>query len=186
MTFNELIPIAHGAAKEKGFWPEGEKRSLPTLLMLIISECAEALEADRAGRMGRIQDAGPNDVLQTDGNTFVDTDWFLENIKDGVADELSDVVIRLADLCGGLGIEPDPCKYTLNDFRDHSVPAMLYFAVEELTNSDESRILEDRVSGCLRLIELLAYDILDIDLERHIELKLEFNRSRPAKHNKKY
>lgn len=182
MTFNELIPIAHEASKAKGFWPEGEKRSLPTLLMLIISECAEALEADRDGRYADLE---TYDALmaESDNDPGDEVEWFRNCIKDSVDDELSDVVIRLADLCGGLGIEPLQCKYTLNDFKDHSIPAMLYYAVEELAYPDEPTSM--RVGGCLDIIELIA-ERHSIDLWRHVELKLAYNKTRPAKHNKRY
>ena len=53
MTINELIQVAHADAKAKGWWDE--PRNTGELLMLIVSECGEALEAHRSGRMGDLQ-----------------------------------------------------------------------------------------------------------------------------------
>lgn len=80
---NELIRLAHGMAKEKGWW-DGSDHNIPEKLCLIHSEVSEALEAYRIG--GDLQD------------------W--EGVKpDGFAIELADAVIRIADLCGHLGID---------------------------------------------------------------------------------
>lgn len=49
MTIQELITKAHAAAKAKGFWDT--ERNTGELLMLIVSECGEALEAHRKGMM---------------------------------------------------------------------------------------------------------------------------------------
>ncbi len=73
MYISDLIRVAHANAVGNGFWDE--EREIGTLLMLIVSELGEALEADRNGDM--------------------------ENF----AEELADVAIRLADLCGGLEID---------------------------------------------------------------------------------
>ena len=53
MTINELIQVAHADAKAKGWWDE--ERNIGEALMLIVSECGEALEAHRNGRMGDLQ-----------------------------------------------------------------------------------------------------------------------------------
>ena len=73
MKINELSYEAHETALEKGWWDE--ERSIGELLMLIVTEVAEACEADRKG------------------------DY--ENFKE----EIADVYIRLGDLCGHLGID---------------------------------------------------------------------------------
>lgn len=49
MTFNELIDKAHSAARANGWWDE--ERNTSELLMLIVSECGEALEAHRKGKV---------------------------------------------------------------------------------------------------------------------------------------
>ena len=73
MEINDLCKEAHQIAKEKGFWTVDQ--SIPTKLMLIVSELSESMEADRKGD------------------------------KEGLNRELADVWIRLADLCEWLDID---------------------------------------------------------------------------------
>lgn len=88
MTITELVEKAHENARKHGFWEDWDRRcssglalqddynnAIATRLMLIVSELGEALEGLRYSDMA--------------------------NFKE----ELADVAIRLADLCGGLGID---------------------------------------------------------------------------------
>jgi len=73
MELRELVNTSHKIAIEHGFW-EVEK-SIPTKLMLIVTEIAEACEADRHGE------------------------------KEHFKEEIADTFIRLGDLCGYLNID---------------------------------------------------------------------------------
>lgn len=95
MKVNEIVLNAHENAVNKGFWEDTyiihdirhengitksqkaylHNNAVSTRLMLAVSELGEGLEALREGDM------------------------------DGFKEELADVVIRIADLCGGLGID---------------------------------------------------------------------------------
>ena len=72
-SLNDLSALCHSVAVEKGFWED--KRNVGEMLMLIVTELAEAMEAYRR---------------QDD-----------ENFKEEIADSF----IRLLDLCGGLRID---------------------------------------------------------------------------------
>jgi len=100
-SLSNWIEECHGNAKEKGFWED--ERNVGEMLMLVVSELGEAIEAHRTGSRGLLA-------------------------KDTFEDELADTAIRLFDMCGGLGI----------------------------------------------------------DLEKQIEWKMSFNRTREAKHGKAY
>lgn len=113
---NYLAQKIHNDNVERGFYDE--KRELGTLLMLIVSEVSEALEADRKGRHVDI----------TELTEYDKTVGFKESIKDSFEDEIADTFIRLFDLVG----------------------------------------------------------YLNIDIESHINAKLEFNKTRGYKHGKKY
>lgn len=88
MEIKTLVAKAHENAVKHGFW----EPPLPfgTAIALIHSELSEALEEER------------------NGNPDI---WFACNESDnsrkpeGVAVELADAVIRIADLCGHLGID---------------------------------------------------------------------------------
>ncbi len=77
-TVSGWIKECHGAACDKGFWDK--KRNVGEMLMLIVSELGEAIEAHRGGKWG----LGKKDTFE---------------------DELADTAIRLFDLCGGLVID---------------------------------------------------------------------------------
>lgn len=85
--------------KEKGFWDS--ERNFGELLMLIVSELGEALEAHRKDR--NTNNLGFNESVYYGDQDFKKT--FEKFVKDTVEDEIADAVIRLLDLCEGLGID---------------------------------------------------------------------------------
>ena len=107
-----LIAKAHQTAKDKGFWEE-EKRNKPEMLMLIVSELAEALEALRKNHYAKqeVVDSLAHDLEldRTDEEFMLKAiNWktaFEEGVKSSFEDEVADVAIRLFDLCGGLNID---------------------------------------------------------------------------------
>lgn len=103
MTINELCKEAYNNAKEAG-WHD-EPREVGTLLMLVVSELAEAMEADRKPHHADLDyfDSGKLPTPRTDCSDFEDR--FRLTIKDSFEDELADAVIRIADLCGKMGID---------------------------------------------------------------------------------
>jgi NTP pyrophosphatase (non-canonical NTP hydrolase) len=123
MELNELVKLSHDSAKLKGFWDK--ERNVGELLMLIVSELGEALEAHRTSNF-----CTPDSLEEADGwvnkNNFVDD--FKCKVKDTFQDEIADTVIRLMDLRGGL----------------------------------------------------------NIDIEKHIKLKMRYTETRPKLHGKKY
>ena len=106
-----LIAQAHGTAKEKGFWDT--ERNVSEMLMLIVSEVAEAQEALRKNHYANqeVVDSLAQDLEldKTDEEFLLKTlVWkgkFEDNIKSTFQDEIADVAIRLFDLCGGLNID---------------------------------------------------------------------------------
>ncbi len=77
-TATDWVLECYLAALEKGFWEKG--RNVGEMVMLVVSELGEASEAHRTRNFGLGQ-------------------------KDTFEDEIADAVIRLFDLCGGLGID---------------------------------------------------------------------------------
>ena len=77
-----LTHYCHGIAKQCGWWDDSSKRNIPTLLMLCVSELAEAMEGDRKNRM---DDHLPDRKM--------------------LEVELADCIIRIFDMGRGLGLD---------------------------------------------------------------------------------
>lgn len=92
---NDLCKLAHDSAVSKGFYER--ERNLPELLMLVVSELAEAMEADRHSKWCKHWNG-------IDSPPFIKEE-FEVFIKDTVEDEIADAFIRLFDLCGFYGID---------------------------------------------------------------------------------
>lgn len=83
LTLGQLQAEAHRIAVAHGWW--SEERNVGELLMLIVTEVAEAMEEWRHG----------HDLSQT---------YYVEGKPEGVPSELADVMIRVADLAAHFGI----------------------------------------------------------------------------------
>lgn len=98
MSLNKKSQEIHEYAKQKGFWDT--PREMGTLLMLIVSELSEAMEADRKVKYARPK--AFNTGIHLGGN------WqacFEEYLKDTFEDEIADTFMRLFDLCGERNID---------------------------------------------------------------------------------
>lgn len=87
--------------KAKGFWDK--PRETGTLLMLVVTELSEALEADRKGLNARLDIFGQ--YYKEDLSPYQYTELFDETIKDTFEDEIADAIIRLLDICGANNID---------------------------------------------------------------------------------
>ena len=97
MTITELVHAAHKLSLEKGWYDEGVV-NIPEKLALIHSEVSEALECYRNGEM---------------------TTRFKDGKPEGFPIELADIVIRIADLCGYLGINLDEAVRYKGDYNSN-------------------------------------------------------------------
>ena len=199
MNLNKLRDEIHDNAVKHGFW-EGE-RSIAECLVLIHSEVSEALEADRNGKYakGNIKPETIEWMAKTwEKITFLEN--FILKVKDTFEDELADVVIRCLDLCGHLEIELDPqfsetIEETVknNDtwFEDmESVPDKLCVVHYRISKCFECRAdctytLDTKLTDVVACVMELCVD-LNIDLLKHVELKMKYNETREYKHGKKY
>lgn len=202
MTINELIETAHADAKAKGWWDE--PRNTGELLMLIVSECGKALEAHRKGKrckgINSIQ--WPQDITSSskelDGSEFCYKDLFEVHVKDTFEDELADIVIRIADLCGWLKLSDvrwnDHERFKVRDDGIYFNTGQALFGIVCDLTSMPSQVDRARTDGNSEPMKKLVDRALQAawnmagstDLWRHVELKLAYNRTRPHKHGKAY
>lgn len=102
LTITELVRKAHQNAVKHGFWDDPPE--FGTSIALIHSELSEALEEVRAGN--RIHHGKKTPPIYYSGNGYLSTVPSISCKKpEGYATELADAVIRIADLCGYLGID---------------------------------------------------------------------------------
>lgn len=112
MHIEKLVKDSHEMAVKKGFW-EDQNRNVPEMLMLIVSELAEALEALRKEHNApkfTVSDLYSDLQINLTDEEYVFNilSWkenFEKSVKSSFEDELADVAIRLFDLCGGLNID---------------------------------------------------------------------------------
>ena len=192
MNLNNLRDEAYSIAKANG-WHDEE---LPdeTYLMLIITEIAEAVQADRKDKHA---DVDKFKEYQTYYGTFLPSEEirtirfredFEAYIKNSVEDELSDVVIRCLDLAGLRNIEFDYALKLMESGMkkvNKAFPVFMYECCADISNGSLATLAR-------RLNVIVAAIICyckqqDIDIEFFIEQKMKYNKLRPFRHgNKKY
>lgn len=202
----ELIDRCHAGSRAKGFWdetpPQGQQ------LMLVVSELAESLEAHRKGRTANFNayhHACDKRIEQWEGPTPPARDdiccpYFESYIKDTVGDELADAYIRLCDFAGGFSYLLDEVIrynasriYWLTENKDYipAPPVNFGFALLLITRdvcdalSGDTVRYADKLADAMASIEKLC-EREGTDLATHIDLKLRYNATRPAKHGKAY
>lgn len=110
MNIKELCKEAHATAVEKGFWDKNRNKS--ELLMLIVTEIAEACEALRKNnRQISLKEYNENQdkYIKTLAKQGVHLGFQMHEPnrwkKDTFEDEIADVFIRLGDLCEAENID---------------------------------------------------------------------------------
>lgn len=181
MTFNDYRNEAFRIAKEHGFHEQAH--SDEHLKCLVISELMEAVEADRKDK--RAQMAMFISNLNTKQPNMLKHRNYIFGlfIKDAVEDELADACIRLFDLAGVRNIDLNFAGNTAVEISPKRTFTENVFVITRLLTGIEDCYV--CVNYGLSMIFTLAKD-LGIDIQRHIELKMEYNRTRPHKHGKGY
>lgn len=107
-------------AKEKGFWDE--ERNTGEMLMLIVSEISEAMEADRKDEFCKPEACEIMSVFDFNTERKQWVNAFELHIKDSFEDELADAMIRIMDLAYAKGIDIEKhilLKMNYNSQRPH-------------------------------------------------------------------
>ena len=105
MEINKLAQEIHAVNVKNGFYDNPVE--FGTSLMLVTSELAEALEADRKGKHPNLFDF--NQYIRSgftrEANTDTMASAFKRHVKDTVQDEIADAIIRLLDISEHMGFD---------------------------------------------------------------------------------
>jgi len=177
---NELSRSIRFDNASKGFDPtEG---GVSRYILLAISEICEAQEELRDGR-------GTNEVYYQTLNTGTGS----TNKPEGFPVEIADAIIRLLDI--GAKFEFDfedlsdvesadysDSKYTIDDWLVGAINTISMMSLyEPIKETDFEEYLKMGIGTLFLLCEKLDIKIMDV-----INEKLEYNRSRPPKHGRKF
>lgn len=180
----KLAPDCTRISAEHGFWDEKETRNKGEMVALIVSELSEAVEGDRknTARNNPVDEK----VAYIMNNGEMSPNWctvFVDEIKDSVADEMADTVIRVLDYIHGWDFEVYHAEYRKQSTGNfaHDILRIQWYII---------LAFHDNVPGkdwgyVLAAIEAFC-DWYKIDIEQHVQWKMKYNESRPHKHGKKY
>lgn len=189
MDLNKLRDEAYQIAKEHG-WHDKEY-SDSHWLMLLITEIAEAVQADRKNLHADIAK-----FKEWQGNSLPLSEEtrirrFKENfeayIKNSVEDELADVVIRCLDLAGLRRFDLEEVEALMEmaeSIKEGSGFIDLCYALSGISTCDDST--EEKVIAIIAVV-LKYCELTGIDLDFFVEQKMRYNKLREYRHgNRKY
>ena len=198
ITQKELASLAEDAfknAEKHGFYTESTE--IETELMLIITEMAEAVQADRHNRHGSIEDYESEIQMGRDIPTA-----YKNSLEGTVESEFADIAIRILSLLGWMNsktsikLKSDSIladKYevakiqcrVLNIINNGSIAKDLYRLNGHFSmfvdNESCYWFVSDTLQNILMSVFAIAH-IHNIDLMEHIKLKMQYNESRPYLH----
>lgn len=194
ITQKELASLAGDAfenAYKHGFY--NESTEIETGLMLIITEMAEAVPADRHNRHGSIEDYESEIQMGRDIPTA-----YKNALEGTVESEFADIAIRILSLLGWMNSK-NPIKINSNSvladeyeigriqYKIHrsNIAADLYRLNGKFSSFVDNESSYWFVSENLQNILMRTFAIAhnhNIDLMEYIKLKMQYNESRPYLH----
>ena len=180
MNLNELRDEAYSIAKANG-WHE-EEHSDEHWIMLVITEIAEAVQADRKDLHADVEAFKKyEEIIDFKEN-------FERQIKNTVEDELSDVVIRCLDLAGmrkfDLEEEVEALMEMAESIKERKGFIDLCYALSGISTCDDSA--EQKTIAIIAVV-LKYCELTVIDIDFFIRTKMNYNSLRGYHHGgKKY
>ena len=182
----ELRDRAYRAACDKGF--HDEQKPDAVYKMLIITEIAEAVQADRKGIRPDIE--GYKEFVEAHDETAI-TYAFKKYIKGCVEEELADVVIRCLSFAGHRGWD---LQHALDEMKgtsdmdviigDEAFVETAFYTCDEFFGCYSNSSAKKAVGGLL--VSVAEYcNYKGIDLWWHVEQKMRYNELRPYRHGGK-
>lgn len=193
-NLNELARKIHESNKLRGF--DAAQDNIGQSLMLIVGEISEAMDAHQCGRFADMKeyDAEIKYLAENFPTANIEGGFLLnpfeKYIKNTFEDELADIVMRTLDFCAAFGVDIDEAySETCSSVRDN-VGEALFNATSAITSYYNFAKRYDKMTSVhiarpIHIVKTLAIRH-DIDIKKHIELKMRYNETRPYKHGKRY
>lgn len=174
IDYNKYIKEQHSSMREKGFYDD---LTIPLedrffLIQAEISECGGSWTKDKWAEKVRIE-------------------YYLEDcIKDTVQDKLVDIMLSLFDIAGFLGVAIDkdyPVGFTLEKTFLSNL-SMLKRMVFRLLDKIKNNCANEWVAFYFwEIFEHIRFfsECNNIDLFQHIDMKIEYNKTRLHKHGER-
>lgn len=191
---NEWVKKAYDNAVKHG-WHEEEK-SNAHWLMMVCTEVAEAVQADRKGKyMDDLDKEGLKTVLANDhgGNLF--NKYYSDTIDGKVESELADICIRVFDLMGVCDVEEKDglttFDYEVEYAKQNSFTENAILVTRTIVSCNLNPFISEKAEMfCVLYKNILSSvfewaEALGIDLVHHINLKMRYNESREYNHGNK-
>lgn len=194
MNIKKLAGKAHAINVSKGFYDE--KPNEGQTLFLVISELSECCEADRKSHHGDLEKYEKeskridNSRYSTHEKVGIKSELFERHVKNCIEDELADAFIRMLDYCVGFRVEIDEAgiKREAKKMAGKKLgnlgsallelSGMIEFLHKGITKAKTAKLILARI--------MWIAGQLDVPLNKHVKYKMEYNSTRPRKHNKKY
>jgi len=177
MDIQKYIDICYPIAVEKGFY--GPETKIEDHLMGIVSEIGEAYEAHRNGKFADIKKI---EMILNEDNFLRDEKDLIRHYEAHISgtfeDEISDIFIRLFNLSAH---ERFSIKLKTGDFYNIG---WTNFSGDLLMIQDQMIYQRDYSLGLSLLYGFCNFH--KIDIEKYIQAKIEYNKTRPMLHGKEY
>lgn len=175
---SELRDRAYRAACDKGF--HDEQKPDAVYKMLIITEIAEAVQADRK----RLYADKDKFDYAVDRGAYDCEEAYEMYIKGSVEEELADIIIRMLDYCGLKQINMQPLESKLTKEKlpvgmQNFCNDMFYFCA--LITDWPDKYMPNTIAFLINYCESL-----DIDILWFVEMKMQYNELRSKMHNRRY
>ena len=182
---NSLFIEAHENAKKHGFWENNPSKE--HFLCLVLCALAEAVEAKRTNKQAQLK-MFEWAISKEQPAENVEAHWkycFECFIKDSLGDELADAYIRLCDLAGAHGMVVKEHRGMLGYVvSEESTFTENVLAIDGML-TDGSMSIDGRLLFGMRQVERLA-ELEHVDLLKHIEYKMRYNKLHQYKHGKAF
>jgi len=195
-NLNELATRIHENNKAAGWWDIPRPRVQTA--WLVITELAEATEAERAGKyadleafesaLGHDEDTSWKSVPQKKIPSINFARGFRKHIKDTFEDEIADAVIRLLDFAASEKLD---VKRENSVVRPGSTEGAFFIVAYYLEASCSYMANNKPATACKSICRAIT-ELVKIaeqrgfNLWKHVDLKLAYNATRPKMHGKKF